>query len=87
MSFQLTQGMVLEDFDGTTIIIAENGDSAVLNGSASMIVDVLLESLTIDEAAERLFDVYSVERAVLIKDVRSIIEDLVQQRMMEEMGS
>lgn len=87
MSFQLTKGTVFEDVDGTGVLIADNGDSAVISGSAKALVDALLSSPTIEEAVEQLLEVYSTERAVLLEDAKTTFEDLTLHGMMEEVVS
>lgn len=87
MGFRLTQGTTIEDVDGITVIIAENGDSAVLNGSAGTMVDALLECSAKGEAIERILSIYSVERAELIEDMQTVINDLKQHGMIEEVDS
>lgn len=87
MSFRLTRGTTIEDVGGIDVIIAENGDSAVLNASASAIVDALLTSSAKKEAIEQVLSIYSVKKAELAEDMEIVIDNLRQHEMMEETNS
>lgn len=81
MHIQITKQMSIVNVDGTTVLLMDNGDAAVLNTSGSWILEKLTEEVEIDEIADAVCGRFAVDRDDALKDLHAFVHELANHEM------
>lgn len=93
MKFKLKEGILLQEVAGEKILMVSGLEEVdysrmiVLNPSAALLVEMLIEQpYTTQRLVEKLTDTYEVNEMQATKDVRELLEQLHELRLLEEIA-
>lgn len=72
----LRQDADVSSVDGCTVLTMEAGDLAVLNGTASLMLEELLQGTPHDEIATKVSNLFDVDSPTVERDLASFIEEM-----------
>ncbi|MDR3316248.1 MAG: PqqD family protein [Coriobacteriales bacterium] len=78
MGYRLSDGIVAEDVDGTTVLTISNGDAVVLNEMAGIMLESLLEAQDIDAAVMKVAETYTTDAKTVKLDIDELVAALTQ---------
>lgn len=82
MRFRLAEGVSLEDADGTTVFLVENGDAVVLDAVGGAVANGLLGG-DVDSCVARIVRDYGASSDRVRRDVVEFKERLVALKLIE----
>ena len=69
------------EVDGTTVLLKNNGDAAVLNAQAVNILSALIEGKTKPLVVEQVLKSYEVSRAQATEDIDAFVNKLLKNEL------
>ncbi|MDR1247169.1 MAG: PqqD family protein [Clostridiales Family XIII bacterium] len=83
MNYELCEGVTIEHIDGHNVLVAEKGDVAVLNRTASCILDNVLDDGGIENAVKSVLDKYSTDGDTARADAEEFIAGLAEKKLIK----
>ena len=83
MSYRLNEGAVLEDIDSELVIVTDNGDAAVMNETAGVVLQELLLQKDAGEIARTLAADYDIDVKVVENDLQSFFDELIEKELLQ----
>lgn len=83
MKYKVCIDVTVEEVDGCLAMVTSNGDVAVLNDVASFILAQVMNNEDDKTVAEVLLQNYDVDSETATTDVKKIIEDLCEKKLIQ----
>lgn len=88
MKFRLPDHILLADVDDEAVILNTDSEHYFgLNGTALRMLHVLNESPTLEDAHTTLLQQFDADPETLMKDLRSLVEQLKERGLIEEIDA
>ena len=78
---KLAKGVEMLEVDGTTVLLKNNGDAAVLNAQAVNILSALIDGKTKPLVVEQVLKSYEVSRAQATEDIDAFVNKLLKNEL------
>ena len=84
MIYELCEGVTLEDVDGSTVLIDEQGNAAILNDMATDILPRLLSPIDHVELYKIISDEYGVSLNTSCSDIDDFISEMIDKGLLQQ---
>jgi hypothetical protein len=82
MRYELSGGVAVDNIDGTIVITTNGGDAAVLNETAGVMLDLLLETQDVDAIVAAIVKKYDIDEQTIQTDFSDLLADLITKEIL-----
>lgn len=83
MKYKLCEGITMEKVDECNVLVADNGDAAVLNDVGSEIVTLLEKGMQPNDIVDAISNMYDTDNIDVKEDIDDFLEELKAKALIE----
>jgi hypothetical protein len=83
MELRLREGAAIEDIDGELVIVTEDGDAAVMNETAGLVLREILKHNDTEEITEKLVATFDIDGPTAERDLQAVLAELLEKELLQ----